>query len=128
MAIFGKKSDHKHDKSGLVCNHVIRGKRPLRMIAQDENGVWQFMCGKDDHSKAKQAKPVCVVCMFDKVKSIARDAVPAGHIAERSGEGWQVREMNADEIGQISDTDTSAKYPGTTKTGVDNTGKANKIA
>lgn len=104
MAIFSKKSDHKHDKLGLACNHVVRGKRPLRMIAQDENGIWQFMCGKDDHSSAKQAKKICVTCMFGKVKSIERDAIPKGHIAERGADGWEVRAMNSEELAQIDDS------------------------
>jgi hypothetical protein len=91
-------------QSGLACNHVMRGKRPLVMIAHDEDGVWQFMCGKDDHSKAKQAKKVKVAAMFAKaVKGITQDEIPAGHVAERGKEGWAVRGMNDDERSQIGD-------------------------
>ena len=104
MSIFKKKADHTHDKMGLICNHVIRKKRPLRIVAQDENGIWQFMCGKDDHAKAKQAKPTCVACAFETfAPTLARDDVPAGSIAERSKEGWTIREMNAEELSAIKD-------------------------
>lgn len=101
---------HKHDKKGLMCNHVAKGKRPLRMVAHDADGIWQFMCGHEDHSRAKQAKRICVACTFDKnLRSLTRDQVPPGHVAERDGPGadWTVREMNAEELGQITDIATA---------------------
>ncbi|MHA3980049.1 hypothetical protein ACW9UR_20425 [Halovulum sp. GXIMD14794] len=101
---------HKHDKKGLMCNHVAKGKRPLRMVAHDREGIWQFMCGHEDHSRAKQAKRVCVACIFDKnLRSLTPDQLPPGHIAERDGKGaeWVIRDMTDEELGQISDTDTA---------------------
>ena len=96
---------HTHDKAGIACNHVMRGKRPLVMIAHDADGIWQFMCGRDDHGKAKQAKRVCAACMFAKVvRDIAAEAIPAGHVAERGAEGWAVRPLSAEETAQIEDT------------------------
>ena len=103
-------SSHKHDKKGLMCNHVAKGKRPLRMVAHDADGVWQFMCGQDDHSRAKQARRICVACTFGKnLRSLTAGQVPAGHVAERDGSGaaWAVREMTAEELGQIGDAATA---------------------
>ncbi len=91
-------------KSGLACNHVMRGKRPLKMIAHDADGVWQFMCGKDDHGKAKQAKRVKVSAMFAKaVTGITEDEIPAGNVAELGKEGWQVRPLSDEENSQIGE-------------------------
>jgi len=102
------KSDHKHDKDGLVCNHVLKRKRPARIIAHDKDGVWQFMCGMDDHTNPKQAKKTCVTCGFDKYAGdLEREDVPQGHIARRAnskGE-WSVREMNAEETDAIDGED-----------------------
>lgn len=97
-------SRHVHDKNGIACNHVMRGKRPLVMIAHDRDGIWQFMCGKDDHSKQKQAKKVCAACMFTKVvKGIEQTGISAGQIAERGADGWAVRDLNEKESAQIHD-------------------------
>ena len=102
------KSDHTHDKDGLVCNHVQKRKRPARIIAHDKDGVWQFMCGMDDHTNPKQAKKTCVICAFDKYAGdLTREDVPQGHIARRAnskGE-WTVREMTQDEIDAIDEPD-----------------------
>lgn len=103
---------HTHDKHGVACNHVMRGKRPLVMIAQDTDGVWQFMCGKDDHGKQKQAKKVCAACMFAKViKGISQDDIAPGQIAERGADGWTVRNLNEEETAQIRAPAQEAGYP-----------------
>lgn len=94
---------HKHDKSGIACNHVMRRKRPLTVIAHDADGIWQFMCGKDDHTKQKQAKKVCAACMFEKiVKGLMQDEVAPDHIAEKGDDGWKVRPLNEEELNDIS--------------------------
>lgn len=101
------KPRHVHDKSGVICNHVQKGKRPLRIVAQDRDGVWQFMCGMDDHASPKQAKTVCVDCALDKhAGALTREEVARGHIATRgnSKAPWAVREMSAEETGQIEET------------------------
>lgn len=105
-------TENTKDPSGVACNHVMRGKRPLAVIAHDSDGVWQFMCGKDDHTKQKQAKKVSVSKMFAKVvKGITQDEVAEGQIAERSADGWAVRDLSGDEQSQIDDvsTDTLAE-------------------
>lgn len=93
------------DKNGVACNHVMRGKRPLAIIAHDDDDLWQFMCGKDDHTKQKQAKKVSVGAMFAKVvKGITQEEIAKGQIAERGKDGWKVRELSADEQSDINDT------------------------
>ena len=43
----GKTNGHVHDRRGFACNHVVRRKRPVRIVAHGADGSWQFMCGKD---------------------------------------------------------------------------------
>ena len=96
-------SPHSHDKRGIACNHVVRRKRPVMLVAQDADGLVQFMCGKDDHAKAKQAKKVCAACSFEALTpGLTAEDVPLGSIAERRSKTvWDVREMSAEERGQI---------------------------
>ena len=102
------KQKHKHDKDGVICGHVLRRKRPLRIVAQDQDGVWQFMCGKADHVSPTQAKRICVTCMFEKyAPDLSREQIPPGSIAERSHSrgDWAVRELSEQELSQINDID-----------------------
>ena len=70
------------------------------------------MCGKDDHTKQKQAKKVSVAAMFAKaVKGITQDEITKGQIAERGPDGWTVREMDADETSQVNAPPDGPKYP-----------------
>jgi|GEM_PF-2242463 len=95
---------HKHDKAAVACNHVVRRKRPVMLIAQDADGVWQFMCGKSDHTKAKQAKRTCKTCIFEaQAPGITEDEIPKGHIAERQSKTtWTVRALTQEEQDQVS--------------------------
>ncbi len=110
------KPKHKHDKDGVICNHVQKGKRPLRIVAHDKDGVWQFMCGLEDHTNPRQAKKACVTCVFEKhAGTLNIGDVPKGHIAKRGNSlaPWTVREMISEELGQIDDQDADAsQQPG----------------
>ncbi len=96
-------SSHTHNKAGIACSHVVRRKRPLMLIAHDASGVWQFMCGKSDHTRQKQAKKVCTTCAIeDYAPGITADEIPPGHMAERRTKTtWEVRPMTAEEVGEI---------------------------
>ena len=94
---------HKHDKKGIACNHVVRRKRPVMIVSYDEDGLWQFMCGKVDHTKAKPAKKVCAACTFEAhAPGIATEDIPPGHIAERQTKTtWTVRALTQAEKDEI---------------------------
>ena len=96
-------ADHTHDKRGIACNHVVRRKRPVMLVAHDADGLVQFMCGKDDHSKAKQAKKVCAACSFQNLTpGLAAEDLEPGQIAERQSKTvWTVRALSEEENGQI---------------------------
>ncbi len=96
-------ADHKHDKNAIACNHVVRRKRPVMIVSYDGDGLWQFMCGKADHTKAKQAKKVCAACMFEThAPGITPEEIPAGHIAERQTKtSWTVRALTDAEKNEI---------------------------
>ena len=94
---------HTHDKKGIACNHVVRRKRPVMIVSLDSDGLWQFMCGKSDHTKAKQAKKVCAACMFDThAPGLTPDQLAPGQIAERQTKTtWTVRDLTAQERAEI---------------------------
>ena len=31
----------------IVCNHVLNKEEPITYITHDEDGMWQFLCGKE---------------------------------------------------------------------------------
>ena len=31
----------------IVCNHVLNKEEPITYISHDEDGMWQFLCGKE---------------------------------------------------------------------------------
>ena len=31
----------------IVCSHVLNKEEPITYISHDEDGMWQFLCGKE---------------------------------------------------------------------------------
>jgi len=37
----------------FVCSHVLHHERPILQVTHDEeDGFWQFLCGRDDHNES----------------------------------------------------------------------------
>lgn len=37
----------------FVCDHVLNKERPILNVTHDkEDGIWQFMCGQNDHDES----------------------------------------------------------------------------
>ena len=93
------------DKNGFACNHVVRKKRPVMLVAHGADGSWQFMCGKEDHTRQKQAKRVSLSQMFEGLTpGLAQEDVAPGQIAERKSRTvWEVRDLTEEERSDIED-------------------------
>lgn len=37
------------ETTAVVCGHVFRSERPVRVVIHHSDGVWQLVCGQHDH-------------------------------------------------------------------------------
>ena len=77
----------------IICCHITENKDPILYVSHDEDdGMWQFLCGKEH--EIGEAKLVSLRWVFDLDNSIAvlRD-MPCGYYAERKSQydDWVVR-------------------------------------
>ena len=76
----------------IVSTRVLDGSEPLRLVAHNEDGSWQFLCGTPidvDHLVSTHAHH-----LFDEFPGDLAPLVdlPVGRLAERAGPGfpWRV--------------------------------------
>lgn len=67
----------------IICSHVMERHRPILYVSHDEDdGMWQFLCGKRHHESEARIVSLYSVFMLD--NSIAELAgMPYGYVAER---------------------------------------------
>lgn len=56
--------DHRHDRSVIVCSHVMEDGLPVLLVAHELDGDWQFLCGSNDHIDSSKARVACFGCMM----------------------------------------------------------------
>jgi len=76
----------------IVSTRVLDGSEPLRLVAHNDDGSWQFLCGTPidaDHAVSTHAHH-----LFDEFPADLAPLrhLPVGHLAERYGPGfpWRV--------------------------------------
>lgn len=77
----------------IICCHIVDNKAPILYVSHDEDdGMWQFLCGKAH--EIDEAKLVSLKEVFDLDNSIAvlKD-MPCGYYAERKSQNddWVIR-------------------------------------
>lgn len=74
----------------ITCSHVLEDNKPILYVSHDEeDGMWQFLCGKQ-HDES-EARIVSLYSIFMRDNSIAELAeMPYGYFAERQNkdESW----------------------------------------
>ncbi len=77
----------------ITCSHVAEGHRPILYVSHDEeDGMWQFLCGKQ-HEES-EARIVSLYSIFMLDHSIAELAgMPHGYVAGRKNKEaeWSIR-------------------------------------
>ncbi len=102
-------NDHKHEVHGIMCGHVYKNERPLKLIEHGPEDQWHFMCGASDHDTQEAVDTAIVVCKGCAMTSYLLprkvQQLPARHIAELNvnTEFWNVREMTAEEVAEYYD-------------------------
>jgi len=76
----------------FTCDHVLSRQRPILRVTHDaEDGIWQFMCGHNDHDESN-AKLLSLKQITEIDNSLnALSEMPLGCGAERESinEEWQ---------------------------------------
>ena len=77
----------------IICCHIMENTAPILYVSHDEDdGMWQFLCGKVH--EIEEAKLVSLKWVYDLDNSIAvlRD-MPCGYYAERKtqNDDWVIR-------------------------------------
>lgn len=78
------------DTIALVCGHVVRAERPVRLVVHHADGDWQFGCGEYDHAEdPPDAAPLCIGHLLETQPQLRAclDLEP-GFLAEATSEGW----------------------------------------
>ena len=71
----------------LTCSHVLNDKEPVLYISHDEDGCWQFLCGRN-HTE-DEARVVSLAEMLEIDKSVAKFAdLKCGECAEKREGSW----------------------------------------
>ena len=67
----------------ITCCHVIEENEPILYVSRDEeDGMWQFLCGKQH--KESEAKIVSLYSIYKKDNTVgALVQMPCGYYAER---------------------------------------------
>lgn len=81
--------------AAIICCHVVENEVPILYVSHDEeDGMWQFLCGK--MHEADEAKLVSLKWVFDLDNSIGdlKD-MPCGFCAERKvkDDKWIIRKQ-----------------------------------
>jgi len=69
----------------FCCGHVFEGHRPVLLVAHEEHGDWQFVCGSEDHTYEDDIHHACVGHLIDSDSTLSEISdLPRGLDAERS--------------------------------------------
>ena len=71
----------------VVCLHLTRGGRPVRLATHYTGGDWAFTCGRPDHSAEEDYELVSLSTLLAKDPDLSDIAeLPEGWSADRGGE------------------------------------------
>lgn len=81
------------DTAAIICCHIMENMAPILYVSHDEDdGMWQFLCGKEH--EIDEARVVSLKEVFDLDNSIGvlKD-MPCGYYAERKmqNDDWIIR-------------------------------------
>ncbi len=92
MKLFNKKFPFSDAPNTMcfTCSHVLNDKEPVLYISHDEDGCWQFLCGRNHTDD--EARIVSLADMIKVDKSVANFVdLKRGEYAENCNGSWVVR-------------------------------------
>lgn len=88
------------ETTAIVCGHVFRDERPVRVVIHHADGVWQLVCGEHDHPEdCSDFEPVGLEHLIDRQENLsALVDLERGWIAEQESgsEEWVCKPFEED--------------------------------
>jgi len=83
----------------FVCNHVFNKERPILYVTHEaEDGLWQFLCGDNDHSHDDDYKVIAleqVTAIDESVNDLYEMPYGVGALRDGKLSGWQPFKLNS---------------------------------
>ena len=79
--------------ASITCCHIIDGTSDILYVSHDEDdGMWQFLCGKSHNVSDARMISLYEICMLD-TSIVELYELPCGYIAERDSKesNWTIR-------------------------------------
>lgn len=87
------------ETTAIVCGHVFRDERQIRVVAHHADGVWQLVCGGEDHPEdCSDFEPVGLEHLVERQGNLVEILdLERGWMAERNEAGHWLREPFSEE-------------------------------
>jgi len=78
------------ETTALVCAHVFRNERSIKLVIHHDDGVWQLVCGELDHpSDCSDFKTVGLEHLIERQSNLGEIAnLGRGRLAEWCDDKW----------------------------------------
>ena len=78
------------ETTAIVCGHVFRNEREVKVVVHHSDGLWQLVCGRHDHPEdCSDFEPVGLEHLLERQPNLSEVTdLQRGWMAERSGGGW----------------------------------------
>ena len=86
----------------IVCPHVLREERPVRLLLHHHDGTWQAMCGERDHSDDGSD---CRVVGVDHLFARQADMAPVATLLRERIAEWRAGTWRITVFDEDGDTD-----------------------
>ena len=79
------------DTAVITCVHILNG-APILHVVHDEDGDWQFLCGKKHTTEEARVISLAEACKLDETVTELSE-MPCGVAADRRKKGskWKIR-------------------------------------
>ncbi|MDE7252068.1 MAG: hypothetical protein K2O32_03920 [Acetatifactor sp.] len=80
----------------IICCHIMEGQAPILYVSHDDDdGMWQFLCGKTHEISEGRIVSLKYAFDLDNSVSVLKD-MPCGYYAERESQNddWIIRKRS----------------------------------
>src|SRR5262245_17659813 len=90
------KLDTMTETTAIVCAHVFKNERQIKVVIHHSDGVWQLVCGENDHPEdCSGFEVVGFEHLIARQSNLARLAdLQSGWLAEWTSNGWTLSAHN----------------------------------
>lgn len=84
------------ETTAIVCGHVFRAERPVKAVIHHADGVWQLVCGANDHPEdCSDFETVGLEHILERQPDLMElVSLERGSLAEASASGWRISPYN----------------------------------